>query len=57
MGKPHMRASAMVPGPAFVMMVSHAVIHSAIFVTNPHTFTFSPPLNDLHNYACLGYKH
>ena len=56
-GKPHMRASAMVPGPALVMMVSHAVIHSAMFVTNPRTFTLSPPLKDLQDNAVHEAQH
>lgn len=51
MGRPQISASAIVPGPAFVMMVSLAVIHSAMFVTKPHTLTFNPPGKLLHKRA------
>mmetsp|Transcript_21581 Transcript_21581/g.69771 ORF Transcript_21581/g.69771 Transcript_21581/m.69771 type:complete len:267 (-) Transcript_21581:322-1122(-) len=38
-GRPVMSASAMVPGPALVMMASLAPIHSDMLVTKPHTLT------------------
>mmetsp|Transcript_43128 Transcript_43128/g.63302 ORF Transcript_43128/g.63302 Transcript_43128/m.63302 type:complete len:230 (+) Transcript_43128:496-1185(+) len=40
-GRPEMAASAMVPGPALVMMQSTAPIHSSMFFTKPLTTTFT----------------
>jgi hypothetical protein len=43
MGSPLMSASAIVPGPAFVMMVSTAAIHSCTLSTKPTATTWLPP--------------
>mmetsp|Transcript_24416 Transcript_24416/g.62069 ORF Transcript_24416/g.62069 Transcript_24416/m.62069 type:complete len:209 (-) Transcript_24416:945-1571(-) len=43
MGRPEMSASAMVPGPALVMMASLAAIHSWMLFTNPVATTLRPP--------------
>lgn len=43
MGRPLMSASAMVPGPALVMIVSAAPIHSWTLSTNPTATTWLPP--------------
>mmetsp|Transcript_23950 Transcript_23950/g.65728 ORF Transcript_23950/g.65728 Transcript_23950/m.65728 type:complete len:235 (-) Transcript_23950:655-1359(-) len=43
MGRPEIRASAIVPGPALVMMQSHAPIHSWILLTKPVALTGMPP--------------
>lgn len=57
MGRPMMRDSTMVPGPALVMMMSQAAIHSSMLSTKPCTLMFMPSGQLLHTPNCEAWQH